>query len=170
MLSFKETSQKCVCRTRLWALGICFLLHSSSALVSGRAIASENNQATAPQATAPQAPQAPQTQPSQGPQTIERIDIIGNRRIPQETIKSRVYTREGDVYDEAALQRDLRSVWNTGYFDDVRIEREQGPKGWLVHIYVKEKPTIRTIEYHGLNSVSVSDVLERYKKLKTGPT
>src|SRR5215472_16904062 len=94
-------------------------------------------------------------------QIIEKIDIVGNRRIPTETVKSRIYTREGDVYDEAALQRDLRSIWNSGYFDDVRIEREQGPKGWLVHIYVKEKPTIRTIEYHGLNSVSVSDVLER---------
>jgi outer membrane protein insertion porin family len=31
---------------------------------------------------------------------------------------------------------------------------------------VREKPTIRTIDYHGLNSVSQSDVLERYKKVK----
>ena len=99
-------------------------------------------------------------------QLIEEIDIIGNRRIPTETVKSRIYTRRGDVYDEAALQRDLRSVWNSGYFEDVRMEREQSPKGWIIHIYVREKPTIRTIEYHGLNSVSQSDVLERYKKVK----
>jgi outer membrane protein insertion porin family len=97
---------------------------------------------------------------------IEEIDVIGNRRIPTETVKSRIYTRNGDVYDEAALQRDLRSVWNSGYFEDVRMEREQSPKGWIIHIYVREKPTIRTIEYHGLNSVSQSDVLERYKKVK----
>ena len=81
-----------------------------------------------------------------------------------------MYSRAGDVYDEAALQRDLRSVWNTGYFDDVRIEREQGDKGWIIHFYVREKPTIRTIEYHGLNSVSQSDVLERYKKVKVPMT
>ena len=99
-------------------------------------------------------------------QLVEHIDITGNRRIPTETVKSRIYTREGDVYDEAALQRDLRSVWNSGYFEDVRMEREQSPKGWTIHIYVREKPTIRTIEYHGLNSVSQSDVLERYKKVK----
>ncbi len=53
------------------------------------------------------------------------------------------------------MQRDLRSVWNSGYFEDVRMEREQSAKGWIIHIYVREKPTIRTIEYHGLNSVSV---------------
>jgi outer membrane protein insertion porin family len=102
----------------------------------------------------------------QAPQIISEIDVIGNRRIPTETVLSRVYTRVGDVYDEAALQRDLRSVWNSGYFEDVRMEREQSSKGWLIHIYVREKPTIRTIDYHGLNSVSQSDVLERYKKVK----
>src|SRR5215470_12848518 len=106
----------------------------------------------------------------QAGQIIEEIDVIGNRRIPTETVKSRIYTRVGDVYDEAALQRDLRSVWNSGYFEDVRMEREQTAKGWTIHIYVREKPTIRTIEYKGLNSVSQSDVLERYKKVKLGMT
>ena len=103
-------------------------------------------------------------------QVIEDIDVSGNRRIPTETVKSRIYTRNGDVYDEAALQRDLRSVWNSGYFEDVRMEREQSPKGWRIHIYVREKPTIRTIDYKGLNAVSQSDVLDRYKKVKVGLT
>src|SRR5262249_10007992 len=102
----------------------------------------------------------------QGGQIIEDIQVTGNRRIPTETVKSRIYTRAGDVYDEAALQRDLRSVWNSGYFEDVRMEREQSAKGWIIHIYVREKPTIITIQYHGLNAVSESDVLDRYKKLK----
>src|SRR4030081_462633 len=46
----------------------------------------------------------------QAGQLIEEIDVIGTRRIPTETVKSRIYSRNGDVYDEAALQRDLRSV------------------------------------------------------------
>jgi outer membrane protein insertion porin family len=106
----------------------------------------------------------------QAGQIIEGIDVIGNRRIPTETIKSRIYSRAGDVYDDAALERDLRSIWASGYFEDVRMEREQSAKGWMIHIYVREKPTIRTIEYHGMNSVSQSDVLERYKKVKVGLT
>jgi outer membrane protein insertion porin family len=151
LLSFKETSQKCACRMEPLALMLVFTLLG---LVSGASALAQNTQAAA----------------AQNNQTIETIDVIGNRRIPKDSILSRVYTRSGDVYDEAALQRDLRSVWNTGFFDDVRIEREQGAKGWIVHIYVREKPTIRTIEYHGLNSVSQSDVLERYKKVKVGLT
>ncbi|MBZ5705855.1 MAG: outer membrane protein assembly factor BamA [Acidobacteriia bacterium] len=99
---------------------------------------------------------------------ITGIDIRGNRRIPADTIRARIFTRSGDVYDQAAIERDFNSLWNTGYFEDIRFEREQTPKGWLIHIYVKERPTIREIDYLGLNSVSKSDVLDRFKDRKVG--
>jgi len=99
---------------------------------------------------------------------ITEIDIHGNRRIPAETIKARIFTRVGDIYDQAAIERDFNSLWNTGYFEDIRFEREETAKGWAIHIYVKERPTIRDIEYVGLNSVSKSDVLDRFKEAKVG--
>ncbi len=99
---------------------------------------------------------------------IEDIRIHGNRRIPAETIRSRMFTRPGDVYDAAGMERDFNSLWNAGYFDDLRIEREEGPKGWILHVYVKEKPTIREIKYLGLNAVSQSDVLDKFKERKVG--
>ncbi len=99
---------------------------------------------------------------------IEDIRIHGNRRIPADTIRSRMFTRPGDVYDPAGLERDFNSLWNSGYFDDLRIEREESSKGWILHVYVKEKPTIREIKYIGLNAVSQSDVLDKFKELKVG--
>ena len=99
---------------------------------------------------------------------VEDIRIHGNRRVPAETVRSRMFTRPGDVYDQAGMERDFHSLWNTGYFDDLRIEREESPKGWIVHVYVKEKPTIREIKYIGLNAVSQSDVLDKFKELKVG--
>ena len=101
---------------------------------------------------------------------IESIVIQGNRRIPAETIRARMFTKPGDVYDQAALERDFNSLWNTGYFDDLRIEREPSAKGWIIHVYVKEKPTIREIKYVGLSSVSQSDVLDKFKERKVGLT
>jgi outer membrane protein insertion porin family len=100
------------------------------------------------------------------------VDIVphGNRRIPAETVKARIFTKAGDVYDQAALERDFNSLWNTGYFDDIRFEREQTEKGWTIHIYLKEKPTIREIKYLGLSSVSQSDVLDRFKERKVSLT
>jgi len=99
---------------------------------------------------------------------ITEIQIHGNRRIPADTIRARIFTRAGDVYDQAAVERDFNSLWNTGYFEDIRFEREQTPKGWRLHIYVKERPTIREINYVGLSSVSTSDVLDRFKERKVG--
>ena len=101
---------------------------------------------------------------------ITEIVVHGNRRIPAETVRARVFSRPGDVFDPAAIERDFNSLWNTGYFEDIRFEREQTPKGWRIHIYVKERPTIREINYTGLSSVSTSDVLDRFKERKVGLT
>jgi outer membrane protein insertion porin family len=99
---------------------------------------------------------------------ISEINVTGNRRIPADTIRSRIFTKPGDIYDPAALERDFNSLWNTGYFEDVKFLREQTPKGWRLIVQVKEKPTIREILYTGLNSVSNSDVLDRFKQDKVG--
>ena len=99
---------------------------------------------------------------------IVGIQIHGNRRIPADTVRARIFTKVGDVYDTAALERDFNALWNTGYFEDIRFEREQSAKGWILHIYVKERPTIREINYTGLSAVSTSDVLDRFKDRKVG--
>jgi outer membrane protein insertion porin family len=99
---------------------------------------------------------------------VSEINVSGNRRIPAETIKARVFTKAGDVYDPAAIERDFNSLWNTGYFEDIKILREQTPKGWRLIFQVKEKPTIREIAYTGNNSVSNSDILDRFKTDKVG--
>jgi len=98
--------------------------------------------------------------------TIEQIRVIGNRRIPKETVLARLFTHVGDTYDPVSIERDFNSLWNTGYFEDLRIEREDSEKGVILNIYLKEKPNIREVNYKGLNSVSLSDVLDRFKKEK----
>lgn len=99
---------------------------------------------------------------------ISEITVTGNRRIPADTIKARIFTKPGDIYDAAALERDFNSLWNTGYFEDIKFLREQTPKGWRIIVQVKEKPTIRTIDYVGASSVSNSDILDRFKQDKVG--
>src|SRR6201997_5182998 len=99
---------------------------------------------------------------------IVAIKVHGNRRIPVDTVKARIFSKPGDVYDQASIERDFNALWNSGYFEDIRFEREQSDKGWILHIYLKERPTIREINYTGLNAVSTSDVLDRFKERKVG--
>lgn len=105
---------------------------------------------------------------AQQSQTIEQIRVIGNRRIPKETVLARLFTHPGDTYDPVSIERDFNSLWNTSYFENLRIEREDSEKGIILNIFVKEKPTIREINYKGNNSVSNSDILDRFKKEKVG--
>jgi outer membrane protein insertion porin family len=119
-------------------------------------------------AAAAQVQATPQFSADAAPQTLCPIEVIGNRRIPKESIIARLFSRGGDPYDPAVVERDFNSLWNTGYFDNVRIEKVQGQGCLQLLVYVREKPTISEINYKGLNAVSVSDVMDRFKKEKVG--
>jgi len=110
------------------------------------------------------------TPTSDTPQTLCQPQVIGNRRIPKESVLARLFSRQGDAYDAATVERDFNSLWNTGYFENVRIERADTPSCVQLVIYVREKPTIKEINYRGNNSVTLSDIQERNKKAKVGLT
>ena len=99
---------------------------------------------------------------------ITEIQVHGNRAVPADVVRAHVFTKPGDIYDQGAIERDFNSLWNTGFFEDIRFEREATSKGWILHIYVKERPRIKTITYSGINAISKSDILDRFKTDKVG--
>lgn len=114
------------------------------------------------------------TAPAQGPveehkPTIDSIIFRGNRRIQTATLRARIFSHAGDVYDEEALDRDFHALWNTGFLDDIRLEVSDAPNGnKIIVFYVREKKLVRSIDYKGLSSVQQSDVLDAFKKEKVG--
>jgi outer membrane protein insertion porin family len=129
-------------------------------------------QLTTPQTTAPAKP-APKgkAQPAAPKQTlVEAVEFRGNRRIPSSTLRAQIFTRPGDVYNETSLERDFMALWNTGYFDDIRLEAQDGKTGMIVIFFVREKKLVRAITYKGLHSIEQSDVLEAFQKQKVGLT
>lgn len=103
---------------------------------------------------------------------IERIDFEGNRRIRRDTLQARIFSRVGDPYNEETLRRDFQALWNTQFFEDVKLEVEDGekPNGKIIVFQVKERPVIRRIRYDGIHSISESDILDRFKEKKVGLT
>lgn len=100
---------------------------------------------------------------------IERIEFVGNRRIQRDTLLAKILSHPGDPYSEDAARRDFRLLWNTGYFEDVRLEIEDSPdmpNGKILVYYVTERPTIRGIKYNGIKSITESDILDAYKDRK----
>jgi len=121
--------------------------------------------------TAP--PRAESSQQNEGQPFVERIDFEGNRRIRRDTLQARIFTRPGDPYNEETLRRDFQALWNTQFFEDVKLEVQDSPdkpNGKIVTFIVKERPAIRRIRYEGIHSISESDILDRFKEKKVGLT
>jgi len=112
-------------------------------------------------------------QQNEGQPFVERIDFDGNRRIRRDTLQARIFTRAGDPYNEETLRRDFQALWNTQFFEDVKLEVQDSadkPNGKIVVFIVKERPAIRRIRYEGIHSISESDILDRFKEKKVGLT
>ena len=129
-------------------------------------------QLTTPTPTAPAKPGAKGKEQPAAPkqELIEAIEFRGNRRVPSSTLQAQIFSRPGDVYNENSLERDFMALWNTGYFDDIRLEVQDGKTGKIVIFFVREKKLVRAITYKGLHSVQQSDVLEAFQKQKVGLT
>src|SRR6516164_5933837 len=112
-------------------------------------------------------------QQNEGQPFVERIDFEGNRRIRRDTLQARIFTRAGDPYNEETLRRDFQALWNTQFFEDVKLEVQDSPdkpNGKIIVFIVRERPAIRRIRYEGIHSISESDILDRFKEKKVGLT
>jgi outer membrane protein insertion porin family len=77
-----------------------------------------------PQLQAP--PQAAQPAAPASSDIIEEIQFRGSRRVPQDTLRALVHSRVGDKLDEEMIQRDFASLWNSGRFDDLKVQKIRG--------------------------------------------
>src|SRR5258708_2795519 len=99
---------------------------------------------------------------------VEAIEFRGVRRVPQDTLRALIFTKVGDKLDEESIHRDFMALWNTGRFDDIRVEREAGKTGWILRFIIAERRVIRAIKYDGNKSVTNSEILDRFKERKVG--
>ncbi|HUP44873.1 MAG TPA: outer membrane protein assembly factor BamA, partial [Thermoanaerobaculia bacterium] len=100
----------------------------------------------------------------EGVQTVERFEAVGNITVASDTIRVYLGIMPGEGYDPAALQRNFLNLWQTGLFDDIRIETEEGEIGVIVRVIVKERPRIGAVEFRGnkeLATAKINEALER---------
>jgi len=99
-----------------------------------------------------------------GQEILEKIEIIGNERVTKETILYYLSSREGDYFNEEVLRRDFRVLWSTGFFTNIKIEKEEGTTGKIVKIIVEENPVIKDIIYKTGKKLKEDDIVSKLKE------
>ncbi len=94
-------------------------------------------------------------------QAIRDIAVSGNRRVEAETVRSYLKFNVGDAYDPGKVDASIRSLFATGLFRDVQIDRTSNG----VSVAVVENPVVNQVAFEG-NSEVEKTALEAEVQLK----
>jgi outer membrane protein insertion porin family len=93
--------------------------------------------------------------------TIKTIRVEGNKRVEPETVRTYLRFNIGDPYDPAKVDQSIKSLFATGLFADVSIDRE----GAGVVVTVVENPVVNQVAFEGNREVDKA-TLEAEVQLK----
>ncbi|MEX2524805.1 MAG: outer membrane protein assembly factor BamA [Gammaproteobacteria bacterium] len=91
--------------------------------------------------------------------TIEDIRVIGLQRLTPGTVFNYLPVEVGDTFTDQISVEAARSLFGTGFFDDVRLERD----GNVLVIRVVERPAIGSIEISGNEDIKTEDLMDGLK-------
>ncbi len=94
---------------------------------------------------------------------VKSIDIQGNKSIGIATILTKIKTRVGQEYRQNVISDDLKRLYNTGYFSDVRVDRKEEGDGLKVIIFVEEKSIIDVITFSKIKYFNKRVLLSKIK-------
>lgn len=96
------------------------------------------------------------------PGTIVRdLEIRGNRRTQESTIRFYLKTEIGKPYIPQTLTEDVRRLHGLRVFEDIQATAEELPDGMRLIITVSEKPAVRTIAFKGNRFVDKDEITKR---------
>ena len=126
-------------------------------LVQAQPVAGDQTDASELEAAAASAVQFDPLSPQvYGPGTIEQIIVRGNQRLSSSTILSILPVRVGQDFEPIRLDNALKSLYATGQFADVRIDRS----GNVLIIQVRENVLIIMVNFEGNGALSDDELTQ----------
>ncbi len=89
-------------------------------------------------------------------ENVEKIEVLGNERISKETIILFSEIQINETLNENKLNKYLKNLYDTNFFKDVSLNFKEN----ILKIYVSEYPIIENIEYNGIKSNKILDLLK----------
>jgi len=96
------------------------------------------------------------------PGTLVRdIEIRGNRRTQEATIRFYLKTEVGKPYVPQTLSEDIKRLYALRTFDDIQVLAEDVPDGIRLIITVVEKPAVRNVTFEGNRYIDAAEIRKR---------
>jgi outer membrane protein insertion porin family len=115
--------------------------------------------ASEPPAPAPAAPNTPRT--ACDGKTISKISVAGQGRVSADDLLATIKLREGMPCSDTDVTRDVRALWDMGYFANVEVDAKVAGNAVTLTFRVKERPAIGEVVYVGLDELEKSDLDEK---------
>ena len=91
---------------------------------------------------------------------IEDIRVDGLQRVSAGTIFAALPTSAGELIDDEGIREVARALFQTGYFDDIRIARENN----VLVIIVTERPAVAEINITGNKAIETDQLLDALRE------
>jgi len=92
--------------------------------------------------------------------SIKEINIEGNTIISKDLIISQITSNLGDVFSKKNIEKDMKAIYDLGYFKDVKTKIEPFRDGYKVIFVVIEYLSIKEINIEGNTAVSEEEMRE----------
>jgi outer membrane protein insertion porin family len=95
---------------------------------------------------------------------IVEIEFAGLEGLPAESLEFYLELEKGRPFNPAKLNEAIHDLWRRQLIDDIRVEGESVAGGVKLLITVKERLTLRSIDYVGLKRISRTDIVDRISR------
>ncbi|MEN8221985.1 MAG: outer membrane protein assembly factor BamA [Acidobacteriota bacterium] len=95
---------------------------------------------------------------------VRTIVIEGNKKVSKDTFLFYIKSKVGGEYSPDQLRKDFRTLWDTGFFKDIKLDVSDIQGGKAVKFLVKENPLITAIEYKTGKKIKQDDIEDKLQE------
>jgi outer membrane protein insertion porin family len=90
---------------------------------------------------------------------VKKIAVKGNKKIEADAVIAKLATKQGEPFSSERARQDLDALFKTGFFYDVKIERDPAEDGIQLTYTVVEKPSVVEILFTGNSEIDSAELL-----------
>lgn len=94
----------------------------------------------------------------EGGPAVAAVDVVGAARYGADGVRRLMKTAAGTPFSLPKVREDVKAIWATGYFDDVKVDATDTANGLRITVFVAEKPVVSSVTVDGNKEISVSDL------------